>query len=134
MGTLADRFVNIPEISPLVTSVFCEKKDKTLYFKYYISRLEQHELTGLIGDAAVLLYMYYLRMASVEHPVISDESTAWSLGWTARKVRRYRTALSKHGWYRQVSYTRTDGIRGIEYHIGKVAVASSHHRSRPCTV
>lgn len=119
-----DTISPIEALAP-VTCVFCEKKVKSLHLKYYISFIEQAELSTKLGDAAVLLYIYYLRMASNDHPIITDETAADSLGWNIRKVRRYRGELIKEGWFRQVSYTRTDGRRGVEYHIGKAAVVAS---------
>lgn len=110
-------------VAPPLTSVFCEKNTKGLYMKYYIANQEHLAIAQDIGDSAVLLYMYYLRMATTEHPVITDIGAAKSLGWTERKARRYRGELTKHGWYKQVKFTRPDGTRMITYHIGREAVA-----------
>lgn len=107
----------------IYSSVNCMKNEKTIYMKFYITHQEQLEITESIGDSAVLLYMYYLRMASLPHPVITDETAAKSLGWTPRKVKRYRLLLVKDGWYKESKYTRGNGTKGVEYHIGKDAVS-----------
>ena len=106
-----------------LTAVFCDKPEKKIFMKYYLSAKEHLEIATTIGDAGVLLFMQYLRMASFDHPSITDEGVARSLGWTERKARRYRGELTKHGWYKQVSYTRPDGNKMINYHIGKEAVS-----------
>lgn len=92
--------------------------------KYSITRTEHLEIARDIGDAGVLLYMHYLRLCSGDHPDINDEQVAKSLGWTVRKTRDIRGKLSKHGWFRQVNYTRPDKVKGTDYHIGKEAVAA----------
>ena len=112
--------------TPLVSSVWCDKNEKTIYMKYYVTHKEHIEIAQTIGDSAVLLYMYYLRMASTAHPVINDELAAQSLGWNARKVMRYRQLLVKDNWYREIKYSRPGGSRGVEYHIGKDAVKRSY--------
>ena len=105
-----------------LTAVFCAKPQKKIFMKYYISSDEHLEIAQTIGDSAVLLYMYYLRMAATEHPVITGEGAARSLGWTVRKARRYREELSKHRWFRQVKFTRPDKTKMINYHVGREAV------------
>jgi hypothetical protein len=104
-------------------SVFCEKKEQTLFLKYYISYPEHKEIGASLGDAAVLLYIHYLRIASTNTPDFSDENTVNSLGWTPSKVTRYRLALTNAGWYKAINYTRADGHKGTDHHLGKHAVA-----------
>lgn len=113
-------------VTPMVSSVWCEKNEKTIYMKFYVTHKEHIEIAQSLGDSAVLLYMYYLRMASTTHPVITDDLAAQSLGWNARKVARYRQSLTKDNWYREIKYTRPGGSRGVEYHIGKEAVRHSY--------
>lgn len=110
-------------LEPRIDTIYCDKKDKKLHLSYYISTQEQREIQETIGDAGVLLYIHYLRMASMKEPDFSDRNTARSLAWNDRKVRRYRGELKKHGWYLAVGFTRTDGLKGTAYHIGKDAVA-----------
>lgn len=106
---------------PLV-ACFCDKPIKKLYLKYHISSKEHLQIAEQIGDSGVLLFMHYLRMASLDHPVITDAGVAASLGWTERKARRYRGELTKFGWYKEVRFTRPDGTKMVNYHIGKEAV------------
>lgn len=106
-----------------LNSIFCDKTSKALYLKYYISYDETQDLQTKIGDAGVLLYMHYLRMASMKEPDFTDENTARSLNWNLRKVRRYRSALASAGYYKASKYTRSDGLKGIDHHLGVDAVA-----------
>lgn len=110
-------------MNPPLTAVFCDKSEKKLFMKYFISTTEHLDIAKQIGDSAVLLYIQYLRMATFTHPSITDEGVARSLGWTVRKTRRYREALIKLGYYKRVSFTRPDGNKMVVYHIGKEAVS-----------
>lgn len=98
------------------------KNKTTIYLKHYITQEEHLDIAEKIGDAGVLLYMHYLRMACMDHPHITDSNAAFSLGWTERKARRYRMALTKEGYFKQIKRTSRDGVCRIEYHIGQEAV------------
>lgn len=118
--------MNLPKLdSPFAeTYAVCSKKATPLHTKYYVTRAERAELTEAIGDAGVILYEFYVRLASYDHPVITDEITAYSLCWNTRKVRRYREALSKAGWFAQSKYTLANDTKGMAYYIGKAAVTA----------
>ena len=105
-----------------LTSIFCYKNQKAIYLKYYISNVEHKDITETIGDAGVILYMHYLRMASLKDPDFTDQNSANTLGWNLRKVQRYRTALTKNNYYKAIRYSRSDGYKGTDFHIGKEAV------------
>lgn len=103
------------------TSMHCDIP--TMYVRpKLLDRMDRQEITDTIGDAGVILYQFYLQMAAHPHPVITDELTAISLCWTERKVRRYRQALTKGGWYRQLTSRIQDGRKGMNYYVGRAAV------------
>lgn len=104
-------------------NVHCDKKDKAMYLKYYLSADERRELIKEIGDPACMLYEYYLRMASIPNQVITDDLAADYFGWNTRKVKRYRQALTKAGWFDAAKYTIAKTRKGISYYIGKDAVS-----------
>lgn len=106
-------------------NVHCDKKDKAMYLKYYLSAEERRSLIQEVGDAACMLYEYYLRMASIPNQVITDDMAAEYFGWNTRKVRRYRQALTNAGWYDSARYTIAKVRKGISYYIGKEAVAKT---------
>lgn len=108
----------------VLTSTFCDKKTKIIHLKYYISHAETIEISKLVGDAGILLYTHFLRMASTDQPTITDANSASSLGWTERKARTYRLKLAKIGYFKQVRFTRPDGQKMIIYHIGKESVSN----------
>jgi hypothetical protein len=83
------------------------------------------DIAAKLGDSAVLLYMHYLRMAATDHPVITDANAAVSLGWHERKAQKYRLALTRLGYYKQIHFTRTDGVKMIIYHVGQEAVGKT---------
>lgn len=107
-----------------LTAVFCDKTQVKQYMKYYISNQEHLQIAEEIGDSGVLMFMQLLRLAATDHPVITDEGVARSLGWTERKAKRYRLALTKFGWYKKKSFTRPDGVKMVTYHIGKESVGA----------
>ena len=102
----------------------CEKKDKALYIKYYLSSEERKEILKL-GEAACLLYEFYLRMASIPQQSMEDDVAIKYFGWNIHKVRRYRQVLHKNGWFNSVRFTYTNSNKGITYYVGKNAVRQS---------
>jgi hypothetical protein len=105
-------------------NIQCRKQDKSLYVKYYLSDWERKELTQ-ISDAAVLLFEYYLRMASIDNQPITDSGAANYYGWSTSKVKRTRLKLEPRGWYRTSTYKLSDGRKGMSFYIGKDAVSKS---------
>jgi len=110
-------------------NVHCEKQDKNLYIKYYLSTAERKELITELGDAACLLFEYYLRMASIPNPEISDQRAAAYFGWSTRKAQRYRQALQREGWFDLAKYNISRNRKGVSYYIGKKAVQQFRSQS-----
>lgn len=107
-------------------NVKCSRKTAAIYLKYYLTASERKELIHDHGDAACLLFEYYLRMASIGDEQITDTTAADYFGWSIQKVQRNRLALMKSGWYSQARYNMPNKRKGITYYIGKDAVRQAH--------
>jgi len=103
----------------------CRKNAKAIYTKYFISGRERKQLIQELGDAACMLYEYYLRMASKGDEPLTDEAASDYFGWNIHKAKRNRLALIRAGWFRQVRSTYSDGRRGMTLYIGESAVTES---------
>jgi len=112
-------------------TIRCRKNTKEIYSKYFLSDRERKELIGSLGDAACMLFEYYLRMAAKGDVELCDQHSAEYFGWNLYKVKRNRLALSRAGWFRQVRSTFTDGRRGLTYYIGEDAVRESQRGTKP---
>jgi len=106
-------------------SMKCQKNPKALYSKYFIADKERKELITNLGDAACMLYEYYLRMASIGDVEITDTTTAGYFGWNIHKAKRNRLALVRAGWFRSARSNFSDGRKGMTYYVGKDAVMES---------
>lgn len=116
---------------PLEINVKLPPKKTSIYLKYYLSESERKELIDSIGDSAVLLFEYYVRLASVGDQTITDKKTSEYFGWTTYKAKRIRLALIKNGWFKESSYTLDKHRKGVSYYLGKEAVAQTRVGDRP---
>lgn len=112
-------------------NIHCRKNAKEIYSKYMISDRERRTIINSEGDAACMLYEYYLRMASKGNTPLTDQHAADYFGWTPSKVQRNRLALTRAGWFRQVRGTYSDGRKTISYYIGESAVSDSLKGVKP---
>lgn len=127
---LGTQFMEAPTLRQLdEVNYHCHKQPNAFYTKYYLSNEQRVELGKAVGDAGLLLYEYYLRMAAIGTVPMTDETAALYFGWNTRKVRRYRRALEKIGWYANVRYSLHDGRKGMAYYIGKPTV--EQHLRKP---
>lgn len=73
------------------------------------------------GDAAYLLFDYWLSVSGQYDGVLTDTKAAQNLGWKTTKVKRVREKLQRFGWYKATKYpAANDGTRMIRYDLGKV--------------
>lgn len=97
-----------------------------MYLSYYPSSQERVELISELGDAAYLLYDYYLRLASFTEKVEpTDAHAADYFSWDEAKVQRIRLKLTKAGWVRFSRSTHSDGRKSLIGYLGKEAVENS---------
>jgi hypothetical protein len=106
-------------------NIRCRKNTKAIYSKYFLSDRERRELISDIGDAACMLYEYYLRMASIGDRELSDTQVAGYFGWSKYKAKRNRLALIRAGWFRSTKGVFSDGRKLMSYYIGQDAVQES---------
>lgn len=104
------------------------KKRSRIYLNCYLTDTERKSLIAACGEAAYLLFEYYIRMSSLNVPeTIDDNKIANYFGWTVPKAQRVRLRLIKKGWLDQAKYTLSNGNKGITYYIGLDAVKA--HRT-----
>jgi len=107
------------------------RKSKVTTTRYYLDADERRALIEDCGDAAVLLFEYYIRLSSIKDlKPITDQTTADYFGWTKDKVRRLRRALVNKNWFRSSSFRHSNGIKGVTYYLGQEMVAEFDMRSQ----
>ena len=118
---------NLPgqNMSRLQINVKIDRKPAIQYTRNYLEEEERRELIATIGDAALLLLEYYIRLAAVGDREISDEAAAQYFGWSIQKAKRNRLALQKAGWFKKDHYSIRPGLKGVTYYIGKESVVDA---------
>ena len=71
--------------------------------KVYVSAEERKQLIQALGDAAAILFTYYVEKSGITGYDYADEKAAKALGWHTAKVKRNRLALTKAGWFKQIT-------------------------------
>lgn len=99
------------------------KKRPKIWVTKYLTAEERRDMIKTCGEPAVLLFDYYIKLASLNEPEeITDEKAGHFFGWSWQKAQRYRIKLTKAGWVDQTRYTLRNGNRGITYYLGQEAV------------
>ncbi len=80
-----------------------KKKKSRGETKVYVSAEERKTLITSLGDAPAILYTYYVEKSGIEGFGYTDTQAAKALGWLDTKVKRHRLALTKAGWFKQVT-------------------------------
>ena len=91
--------------------------------KVYLLQKERQDLMKECGDAALILYEYYLSKAGVPLYSFADEIVAPKLGWNIYKVKKNRLKLIKSNYFRQVSGRLNDGRKVTVTYLDKEEVA-----------
>ncbi len=87
--------------------------------KYAIRGKERIAIVEEAGVNGLVLFEYYLRMASIENVEITDRSAAEYFGWGIHTAKRARIRLQNTGW---VLMDRARSARGESvylYYLGK---------------
>jgi len=74
------------------------KNTESFRLKYSLSQAERKSLVRDAGVHALVLFEYYLRLASTENAPINDEDAAEYFDWSIHTAKRWRLALVKKGW------------------------------------
>ena len=110
------------------------KKSFTQY--YSIRPQERRDLIQEINVSALVLFEYYIRMASVGDQHLSDEKAADYFGWSIKTATKWRRALINKGWIFVERAAFPGGRSSYIYHLGKeeVVQAKSHYPPKPSTL
>jgi hypothetical protein len=99
-----------------------EKNRDFFPLKYSVSREERLALIQEVGVYGLVLFEYFLRMASIEDIEITDETAAEYFGWNLHTAARWRRALIKAGWFHSAAGKVSNGNKVHLYYLGKAAV------------
>lgn len=100
-----------------------EKVKEAYNLKYGLRKEERLQLITEIGLQGLVLFEYYLRLASIEEAKITDEGAAEYFGWNIHTARRYRRELTNHGWVHTEKARLSNGHVIIVYYLGKEEVS-----------
>lgn len=75
----------------------------------YLRLKDKTEVMEKCGDAALILYEFYISKSGVPEYAFTDESAAKALNWNIHKVKRNRLSLIKNNYFKQVNGTLNDG-------------------------
>lgn len=77
----------------------------------WIAPHELRSVIGLVGEVAYALYTYYRTFPFIEDSELHDDLIAKAIGWSARKVGKYRRILEGADLLLRVRYgTEADGV------------------------
>lgn len=93
--------------------------------KFALNHTERRLLVREVNIYALVLFEYYLRIASTDNTPISDVDAAEYFGWTETTAQRHRLALSKAGWFAREKLTLKGGRRMHMTYLGKDEVWES---------
>ena len=102
-----------------------DKRGRVSHSKFEVSKKEREDILSNLGDSALLLYQFYLRMASIPDASMEDSDAAIYLLWNIRKVRRIRKQLENEGYFRKITYRANSGKKVCTYYISKESVDKS---------
>ena len=78
-----------------------KQKSKRRPTNMYLRLEEKKHLMKECGDAATILFEYYLSKAGMENYEYTDSKCAIALGWSTRKVQETRLKLTKAKYFLQ---------------------------------
>lgn len=81
--------------------------------KMYLRLKDKKELMAKCGDAALILYEFYMSKAGVEGYGFYDIAAAEALGWNVHKVKTNRLKLTKSQFFKQCKGKLNDGRRVV---------------------
>ena len=93
--------------------------------RYALGHSERKELIRELGVHALVLFEYYLRLASTENAPITDQATADYFDWSPTTAKRHRLSLSQKGWIASEKFRLKNGRRMIVHYLGKAEVEAA---------
>lgn len=129
--------MNNPQISVLTQQTHAKyirrKNTDSFRLKYALGHSERKSLIKEIGIHALVLFEYYLRLASTENAAITDEAAAEYFDWSPHTAKRHRLSLMKAGWVAIEKARLGNGRRMEVYYLGKDEVRASGIKPEPET-
>ena len=93
--------------------------------KYALGNTERKDLVKDCGVHALVLFEYYLRLASTENAIISDDDAADYFDWSKTTAKRHRLSLVRTGWICLEKAKLSNGRRVHVYYLGKDEVEAA---------
>ena len=90
--------------------------------KYALSNQERRALVKELNVNCLVLFEYYLRLASMENADFSDALAAEYFSWQEPTAQRWRLALVKAGWVHFEKATMSSGNKMQMVYLGKAEV------------
>jgi hypothetical protein len=106
-----------------------EKNREAFAMKYSLRRDERIALIEDAGLHGLVLFEFYLRLASIEDIEISDQAAADYFGWNLHTARRYRRLLVKKDWIHTEKAKLSNGHKIVLYYLGKEEVNKAKQRN-----
>jgi len=78
-----------------------KQKSKRRPTSMFLRLEDKKDLMKECGDAAMILFEYYLSKAGLENYEYTDQKCGLALGWSTRKVQETRLKLSRAGYFLQ---------------------------------
>jgi hypothetical protein len=118
---------NIPALDhPEHTKYIRRRNTDGFRLKYALSHAERRALVRAAGVQCLVLFEYYLRLASTENTVITDQAAAEYFDWGLRTAIKWRRTLQRLGWINFVKARLPQGRVIHTYYLGLDEVQASN--------
>lgn len=119
--------MNIAALASANHAKYIRRKNQDGFrLKYSLTHSERQQLVREVGIHALVLFEYYLRLASTENALITDKDAADYFDWSAHTAKRHRLSLTKHGWLGVEKASLSNGRRVEVYYLGKDEVEAAN--------
>ncbi len=79
--------------------------------KMFLRLKDKTEVMENCGDAALILYEFYISKAGAPNYAFTDAQASDALNWNIHKIQQNRLKLTKHDYFKQVNGKLNDGRR-----------------------
>jgi len=88
----------------------------------YLTWIQKKEIMAECGDAAVILFEFFLSKAGIRDYQYTDGKAGKVLGWKDSKVKKVRLKLRSAGYFYEESASYTHGRKVTTTYLGKQEV------------
>lgn len=97
-----------------------ERNREDFRMRYALKNDERKAIVREVGTNGLVLFEYYLRMASIGTiDLTNDDLAADYFGWNIHTAARWRRELAKHGWFHSERTALPSGKKVYAYYLGK---------------